>query len=293
MPPLGEFFSTFSFDPWAAGLLAVLGIAYGWGLRAAAANGHRWVGWRIASFYALGLGLFAVISFGFLGTYSAQLRWAFSIRLALMLFVVPILLSLGEPLGLAKAALANTPAAEHLAKAAHWPMRFFGNAVVAPLVSVVIFSMMLTPLAGIARIDPFIEGLLTVFVPLLGLLLVLPVTEAGTRTTTSIMMLEFVFAFIELVADAVPGILLRLNEHVLDGRGPLGIPLPGWFPNPLRDQQLAGDWLWFICEVADVPIIVLMFMRFSRTDKRERADVDAISDEEMDRLSAEHLRRFS
>jgi hypothetical protein len=135
------------------------------------------------------------------------------------------------------------------------------------------------------------EGLLTIGVPLLGLLLVLPITEAGTGTTTSYIMLGFVFAFIELLADAIPGILLRLNDFVLDGAGAVPGLHPGWFPNPLRDQQLAGDWLWFICEAADLPIIILLFMRFSRTDKRERQVLDEMSDEEMDALNAAHLRQ--
>jgi cytochrome c oxidase assembly factor CtaG len=290
MPPLSAFLSTWTFDPWAAGLLLAAAAGFGWGLRRAGQRGTRWPLHRTAAFYLLGLGLYAVVSFGFLGAYSSSLRWAFSIRLAVLLFVVPVLMALGKPLTLARAALGDTPAGQRLARAARWPMKLFGNAIIAPLLSVLIFSMMLTPLSGVARLSPLAEGLIAVLVPLLGLLLILPITEAGTRTTTSLLMVEFVFAFIELMADAIPGILLRLNGHVLDGVAAASGPA-AWFPNPLRDQQLAGDWLWFICEVADLPIIVLMFVRFSRTDKREQADVDALSDDEMDALAEAHLRQ--
>jgi cytochrome c oxidase assembly factor CtaG len=291
MPPLAQFFGSWSLDPWALALILVVGGLYGVGVARVRASGGSWPLWRSAAFYLLGLGSFAVISFGFLGTYSSELRWAFSVRLAVLLFIVPLLLSLGLPLALARAAIADQGVRRRLAALGRWPMKFFGNAVVAPLVGLLLFSGMLTPLAGFARLSPVMEGLLTIGVPLLGLLLVLPITEAGTGTTTSYIMLGFVFAFIELLADAIPGILLRLNDFVLDGAGAVPGLHPGWFPNPLRDQQLAGDWLWFICEAADLPIIILLFMRFSRTDKRERQVLDEMSDEEMDALNEAHLRQ--
>ncbi|MDD0858791.1 hypothetical protein NHF46_15675 [Arthrobacter alpinus] len=40
------------------------------GLARAATMGVRWPLWRIAAFFGLGLGLYAVINFGFLGTNS-------------------------------------------------------------------------------------------------------------------------------------------------------------------------------------------------------------------------------
>jgi cytochrome c oxidase assembly factor CtaG len=67
--------------------------------------------------------------------------------------------------------------------------------------------------------------------------------------------------------------------------------LPGWWPNPLHDQHLAGDLLWFIAEIADVPILILLFVRWSRLDRRDAKKMDALSDDEMDALTREHLDR--
>ncbi|WP_427018579.1 cytochrome c oxidase assembly protein [Pseudarthrobacter sp. P1] len=290
MPPLNAFLSTWSLDPWALALLLAAGTLYGVGLAKSARAGTAFPLWRVLAFYLLGLGSYAWVSFGFLGSYAAELRWAFSVRLALLLFVVPMLLALGLPLGVARAALRNPGVRARLSGLSRWPLKFFGNSAVAPVVGLLVFSMLLTPLAGFARLDPVVEALLGVAVPLLGLLLVLPITEAGTRTTTSLLMLQFVFAFIELLADAVPGVALRLNTSILDHAAAPTSLLPGWFPNPLRDQQLAGDWLWFICEAADLPIMILLFIQFARTDKGERKVLDAMSDDEMDALNAIHLR---
>jgi len=290
MPPLGVFFGTWSFDPWALALLLFAGALYGVGLVRASRIGKRPPLWRILSFYLLGLGSYAAINFGFLGTYSPELRWAFAVRIALMLFVVPSGMALGLPIGLARDTLRPGRVRNTLNRWGRWPMKFFSNTAVAPVVGLVVLSMFLTPLAGITRITPWAEGSLTILIPLLGLLLILPITEERTRTSSALIMLQFVFAFIELLADAIPGIVLRINDHVLDGVAFASGAHPGWFPNPLRDQQIAGDWLWFIAEAADLPIMILMFVRFSKTDKGERKVLDEMTDDEMDALNEAHLR---
>jgi hypothetical protein len=48
--------------------------------------------------------------------------------------------------------------------------------------------------------------------------------------------------------------------------------------------------LWFICEVVDLPLIILMFIRFSRSDKREAGAFDELTDEQFDELQNQHLR---
>ncbi len=289
MPPLAVFLGAWSLDPWALAFVVVTGGLYGWGLVRAAAAGVRWPAWRAAAFFLLGLGLYAFVNFGFLGVYSPQLRWAFSVRIALMLFVVPAGLALGLPATLARQVIRPGALRTVLAGAARHPMKIFANSAVAPVVGLVVLSMMLTPLAGITRISPGLEGMLTLAVPLLGLLMVLPMAEERTRVSTALIMLQFVFAFIELLADAAPGLVMRLVPNILDGATALPGALPGWFPNALRDQQLGGDFLWFIAEIMDLPVMILLFVRFSKSDKGERKVLDELTDEQMDALNAAHL----
>lgn len=61
-------------------------------------------------------------------------------------------------------------------------------------------------------------------------------------------------------------------------------------PSPLRDQQLSGDLLWFIAEIADIPVLVLLFVRWARVDRGEARGFDQLSDEEMAELTRQHLR---
>ncbi len=100
--------------------------------------------------------------------------------------------------------------------------------------------------------------------------------------------IEFLLAFVELVIDSIQGILMRLNDTVIDGI--TTVAGTGWWPNPLHDQHLAGDLLWFIAEAADVPVLILLLLRWARRDRAEAADFDALTDAEHDALVQAHLR---
>lgn len=291
VPPLSVALTAFRLDWVAAVVLLVAALLYAAGLRAAGAKGNRWPVMRTVAFYLLGLGSFAALTLGFPGAFSDQLRWAFTLKISLLLFVVPLLLGLGRPVSLARAALGAKGTTRLDRVLSSRPVRLAGNSVVAPLLGLALFSVFLTPAFHTLRTDAVAEALLTVGVPLLGLLMALPIIEYGDfHRSSAFITLEFVYVFIELLVDAVPGILLRLNNQVLDGVMTTTAPL-AWFPSPLRDQQLAGDVLWFICEAVDLPLIILMFIRFSRSDKREARSFDELTDEELDALNEQHLRQ--
>lgn len=281
---------TLSFDPVALAVILVVGGLYLAGVVRLRRRGHRWPLRLTLAFLLLGLGSYAVVSFGFLGTYSPSLRWAFTTRIALLLFVVPALLTLGRPVSLARAALSARPRAVLDRALRSWPARMLGNAIVAPLFACAVFVVFFTPLAAVLRTQPVPEGVLSVFVPLLGLGMVLPMATHVVARTGLFLVAEFLLAFVELVLDAIPGILLRLNDAVLDGAPALAGSWPSWFPNSVHDQHLSGDLLWFIAEVVDVPILVILMMRWIRSDRRESQRLDELSDEQMAELTAEHLR---
>jgi cytochrome c oxidase assembly factor CtaG len=292
MPPIAVLAGTWRFDPAAALLLALAAAGYGAGVHRVVKSGGRWPRRRTLSFCLLGLGSYLVASFGFLGVYSPDLRWAFAIRTAALLMVVPGLAALGRPLALARAAMPPGRARRLCSLLLGRPLRLLGHPLVGPVVCMGLFALMLTPAAGYARTSPGAETLLTLALPLLGLALILPTTDAAHARYSPLMVLELLFVFIELMADAIPGIALRLNTAILDRVPAAAGTAPGWLhPSPLHDQHLAGDWLWFICEMADLPLHVLLVLRYLRSDAREARRLDALSDEEMDALAEAHLHR--
>jgi putative membrane protein len=273
-----------------AGVVAlVLAVLYGAGVIAVLRRGENWSGWLVAAFYLLGIGSFLAVNFGFLGVYSHDLRWAFSTRVALLLFVSPALLALGRPVTLARKTLGPRGVARLDGFMSSRPIKFLGNAVVEPFVTVIIFAVFLTPIAGALRLSPIGQGAATIIIPAIGLLLVLPLIEYSERRTAFFVTVEFLLAFVALIIDAIPGILLRLSGSVLDGLGTVAAIHPHWYPNPLRDQQLSGDLLWFIAEAADVPVLIILFVRWTRVDRKEAKSYDDLTDDEMDALTQEHL----
>ena len=254
-------------------------------------RGHLWPLRLTAVYLLLGLGSYAVVSFGFLGAESTDLRWAFTTRIALLLFVVPALVSLGRPIALARVALSADGRRRTERAMRSWPVRVFGNAIAAPVIACAIFLVFLTPVAAILRDSPWSEWTISVVTPLAGLVLVLPIAAHSVLRTGFFVTVEFLLAFVELLLDAVPGLLLRLNDGILDHAPTITARLPFWFPTPLHDQHLSGDLLWFIAEVADVPVLVLLFVRWMRVDRREGKRLDELSDDEMAELTRQHLRQ--
>ncbi|HEY5230076.1 MAG TPA: cytochrome c oxidase assembly protein [Galbitalea sp.] len=264
---------------------------YAVGVIAIRRKGEPWSGWFVAAFYLLGIGSFLAVTLGFLGVYSHDLRWAFSTRTALLLFVSPALLALGRPVRLARRTLGARGVARIDRFMSSRVIKFLGNAVVEPFVTVLIFAIFLTPIAGMLRLSPVGQAAITVLIPAIGLLLVLPLIEYSERRTAFFVTVEFLLAFVALIIDAIPGILVRLSGTVLDGLGMVAGAHPAWYPSPLRDQQLSGDLLWFIAELADVPVLIILFVRWTRVDRKEAKSYDDLSDDEMDALTRDHLKQ--
>lgn len=296
MPSPSLFWSIWHVDPLAGVMIVLAAAAYGTWLTRAVRAGHRWPWWRVLPFVAA-LGLFAVLQFGVVGVYDCELRWAFTLRLALLFFAVPTFASLGAPIALLRlGGPAGTIAVvERLLHSR--AVRLLGNAIVSPLIALALFSVLLTPLSATIRQSPGWAIAITVLVPMLGFALLAPLSEPEVLRSSTFVTAEFLLAFVELMLDAIPGIVLRITGHVLDGvtvaagAAGSGVAAQPWFPSPLRDQQLSGDLLWFIAEIADIPVLIALFVRWNRTDRREASAVDALTDEEIEALTQEHLRR--
>jgi putative membrane protein len=271
-------------------VIVIAAALYANGLIVLRRRGIRWPAWRSWCFFLFGLGSFAVVNFGFLGVWSVDLRFAFTTRIALLLFAIPSLVSLGAPVTMGRQVLKGTALRVLDAVLHSWPIRLVGNAVFAPLFALAAFMVFLTPFAGTLRQSAVALAVLSVVVPIVGLLMVLPIVEETSPRTSFYITVEFMLVFVELILDAIPGILIRLNGHILDKVAPVIGAVPPWFPSRLRDQQLSGDLLWFIAEVGDIPILIVMFIRWSKVDRKEAKIIDELSDEEMEALTQAHLR---
>jgi putative copper resistance protein D len=150
--------------------------------------------------------------------------------------------------------------------------------VVSPvLLAVVPFLIFFTPWYQATLQYPLLGSATHLLLLLVGLAVLVPIWEADTIAARIPYAVALLFAFIELLADAVPGIVVRLDTHVIAGSylATLGRP---WGPTLLHDQQLGGDFLWCIGEAVDVPFLGLILLQWFRADARDARQIDEVLD---------------
>lgn len=288
VPSLLEFFGSWHF---AVAPFVVAGVASGLylvGLRVVHMSGRRWPSQYVWGFFGLGISSYVVVEFGFLGEYSSSLRWAFVTRIVFLLFFVPLAIATGRPLDLLRMCLGEVGQRTLDGFIHSRAIRIVSNAMFGTLFTALLLSVFLTPLSGILRTDGAAQSVVDIALPAIGLMFMLPLTGAVSAVTTTFIAIEFLLVFAELLIDGIPGIALRLQNSVVDGIGN-SVGLQPWWPSALRDQQLAGDALWAFAEFADLPILILILIRWVRSDRRDSQSVDELSDEQYGELTKAYM----
>jgi cytochrome c oxidase assembly factor CtaG len=109
--------------------------------------------------------------------------------------------------------------------------------------------------------------------------MVLPLAGLDEEATSLAVGLSLAIGSFELVLDALPGIVLRLRNHLVTGWFDFR-DVHSWSPSALHDQRVAGAILWCIAEIIDLPFLVLVYRRWLRADARDAAQVDAVLEAE-------------
>jgi putative membrane protein len=253
-------------------LVVALGaaVAYFVGVRAARRRGTSWPVGRTAAFYGLGIGGTVVVAMGWPGVYARALFSVYAAQVVALLMVVPLLLALGRPVELAMAALGPARVRRVLDSR---PARLVTVPVLGPLLlAVTPLLVFLTPWYPLTLRYPALVPVTHVLLLVIGLAVLVPLWEAPTVAARIPYAIALLVAFIELLADAVPGIVIRLDTHVLAA----GYLTRAWGPSPLHDQQLGGDLLWCIGEAIDIPFLALLAVQWYRSDTRDAARVDEL-----------------
>jgi putative membrane protein len=260
------------------------------GVRRAGRAGGRWPRRRVAGFIGLGLGSLVWTAMGWPAVYGPVLFSVYATQLIVLLTVVPFLMAVGRPFELARESLRPTGLARLDAVLSSRWARPFTVPVVSPLLlAVVPFVVFFTGVYPASLADPGVLWLLHLVLVVLGLIVLVPLWESDAVAARVAYPIALLFAFIELLADAVPGIIIRLQTHVIAGGYLSGLSRP-WGPSLLRDQQIGGDLLWCIGEAVDVPFLALLVFAWVRSDAREAARVDRALDH-ADRAALDHSGR--
>ena len=232
----------------------------------------RWPAHRTILFTAGMVGALLVTSYpvqrGAYGSFTV-----FVAQTLTLLLMLPIPLIAGQPVALA---------AETGSRLARLPETGLGRALYSPVVGAGIIpvasaALLFGPTPGYSIHVPPLGWLIQVVTLLLGAAITLPLIGSETTLGSLAVAAAAAIGLVELLLDAVPGIVMRLSTHPVTNffnyRATRGHQWP-W----LRDQQVAGAVLWTVAELLDLPFLLLIFRKWVAADAREAATADAAQD---------------
>jgi putative membrane protein len=237
-------------------------------------GGRRWPVLRTVAFVA-GLVVVLIATCGFFGVYAHVLFWVYTLQVCLLLVVAPLLIGAGNPIALSTAA-AGESGRRGLARAARSPLLRLARAPgVGPAVLIAVTAgVFFSPAMEWSLRSTAGYHLLHAVLLVAGLVLALPITDESVALSSNAYAAMLGLGVIEFLLDAVPGIVLRLQNHVISASYWLSTGRT-WGPSPLADQRLAGSWLWFFAEAGDLPFIAALLVAWVRSDAREARSIDA------------------
>lgn len=265
-------------DQWSVqpvALVAAIAVT-GWYLYAA----RRQVGWpaRRTVAFLIGIALLAWTTCGFPQVYARSLYSVWTAQTLALLLAVPVVLLAGRPLELAQRTPGPRAVVEPVLRSR--PAQALRNPLVGPM-AVLVLSVVLFfgPLPGWDAAMPPLGWVLQVVLVAVGVLIALPLVGGANQAGSLVVGLALAVGMVELILDAIPGIVLRLETHTATTYFADRLAHP-WSPSALHDQQLAGAILWCVAELIDLPFLVLVFTCWVRADRAEAARVDAVLDAE-------------
>lgn len=257
---------------------AVVVAAAAWYLlmrRRVTASGGQWSQKRTALFL-IGIAGYLWCIDGFLNAYRSTLLGVWAVQVLVLMLVIPIALMAGRPVELAaltarRRSLLSTVCDSRIARFVGHP--FVGPAVVPLLCAVLFFCRC----ADLWSSRPWIATVLGLAVVGVGCLIARPLASDDPGEASLAVGVALMVSIVELLIDAIPGIVLRLETHLVTVH--FAVSHAAWAMSPLADQRMAGSILWGVAEALDLPVLVLVFLRWGRVDERESQRVDRLIDE--------------
>lgn len=273
-PAVSGVLTQWTFQPIAILVAVLLGGAYAAGVRRLDAP---WSRGRSAVF-ASGLALLLWTSCGFPGVYASSLFWVWTSQTLILWLLVPIILLFGHPIQLGLAV--KGPDGRLARIVASRPVRVVSNPLVGPaLVPILSFVVFFGPMPAWAISTSLVGWTLQLALVVIGAVMVLALVGLEDDVSSLAVGLGLAIGSIELVIDAVPGVVMRLSNNLVTSYF-TERSAAGWSPSALHDQRIAGATLWCVAEIIDLPFLFLVYRRWLRVDARDAATVDAVLEAE-------------
>lgn len=254
-------------------LVVVLAVGYAVAVRRSAA----WPTGRVVAF-GLGLLLLVLLTCSGLGVYDDTLFWVRALQNVSLLMVVPLLLAMGAPLT-AVAALLSERQRDSLRRRGRGAL---ARAVTFPLVVTVllmgpVYVLYTSPLYALTLRDPVADALTRLVLLGCGFVYFWTRLQVDPAPRQDTHLVSFAISLAEVILDAGLGLLLwfgplRAGEHYTALHRL-------WGPDVRTDQTLGAGVLWIGGDIAGLPFIGALFLRWIRADEREARRIDAQLDQ--------------
>lgn len=275
LPPLtlARAFTSWTARPAVLIGVAVLGGGYLWGVRRTRTLGLSWSARRTAAYLA-GVVLLLLIGASVVAVYDDTLFWARAVQGVVLLVVAPMLLAAGAPLTLAR----DTLPAAAVGRLGRVRRSSVARAVGSPGIATIAliappFLLYLTGLYPLELRNSVVSGLVSLGLLGAGLLYVISRLQIDPVPRETNHGLTLGIAIAEVVADGVLGLVLWMGP--LLALGHYDALHPTWGPSQ-RDDQAIGAGVWWIGgDLAGLPFLAAIAVRFAAADAREARRVDA------------------
>ena len=263
-------FTEWTFDPWMAALVVILGGGYLAGVR----GRQDWPLARRIWFLGLGLGFLVIATMSWVGAYQPVLMYARAVQTVLLVLLVPLFLALGRPISLA---IAVFPGAgrriqavirSRLARLLTFPAITTFALVAVPFVmyftswyTAVFHSAAVRELTYLALMAPG-------FVFFWTLLRVDPVPKKYSYAVS------MWITGAEVIGDAFLGIAVIANQNLIGAAYYHALARP-WGPTLATDEVIAGGVLWVLGDLVGLPFLAAQLIQMMREDESDAAGIDA------------------
>jgi cytochrome c oxidase assembly factor CtaG len=261
------------FDPGVTAFVLVAGVAYVRGVRRVTSSGLSWPRARLVC-VLVGLAALVLDTMSFIGAYAHTLFWVYALQIVVLLMVIPLFLALGMPLELVLQAVSPSRAARLSVRLDGWFARMLAFPVTSSVLMVVVpFAVYFTGTYESSLRHYVVYELVHLLLVATGSLFFWSIIGgADVRRRVPFAVALFI-AFIELIVDALPGIIVRYTTRILAGSYYRGLARP-WGPSLRRDQGFGGAVLWFVGEAVGVPVLAVMLARWIAEDRRDTVRID-------------------
>ncbi|MDT7727215.1 MAG: hypothetical protein QOI21_3791 [Actinomycetota bacterium] len=260
----------------APAIVLVLALA-AWYLLAARRHGS-WPRGRKVSFL-VGLATVLVVTCSFLGVYDHTLFWVRAVQTTTLLMITPLLLALGAPVTLLMRSVSAAVAGRlrrigrgKAARALTFPLVVTGLLVAPP------FILYFTPLYELCLREPLVDGVVRLLLVAAGFGYFWTRVQLDPTPREDPHLVSVWIALAEVIFDGALGLVIWL--------GPLIAPdyyaavARSWGPDLRIDQIIGAGVLWIGGDLAGLPFVAALFVRWARDDEGKAKEIDRQLDED-------------